>query len=295
MPHPARQATPRQPDGPTPSADVAEVNGTRLAYEIRGAGHPLVLLHAGIADAGMWDDQIDAFAERFLVVRYDARGFGRSGPADGAYAPHADLAALLAALGIGRAHLLGLSMGGGVALDAALAYPRLATALVLAATRPGGLAPSKALRDAWTAVDARVAAGDVAGAVELELRMWVDGPRRAPSQIDPTVRERVRRMNAPLFAVPEEGTPLPLDPLAVERLGEIAVPTLVLVGELDQPDVLAGAEALSSGIPAAQRAVIQETAHVPNMERPTEFNRRVLDFLAGVDAPLARPVAESGV
>lgn len=268
---------------PRHETGVAAVDGTRLAYEVRGAGHPLVLLHAGIADARMWDDHIDAFAERFLVVRYDARGFGRSGPAVGNFSSHDDLAALLAALGIARAHLLGLSMGGAVALDTALEHPNLVSALVLAATRPSGLAPSKRLRDDWTAVDARVAAGDIDGAVELELRMWVDGPGRAPDDVDPAVRERVRDMNAALFVQPDAADPIPLDPPAVGRLHEIAVPTLVLVGDRDQPDVLAGAAALAAGIPGAARATIRGTAHVPNLERPAAFNRLVLDFLAALD------------
>ena len=149
----------------------AAVNGTRLYREVTGAGHPLVLLHAGIADARMWDDQVAAFAERYTVIRYDARGFGRSDPAVGRFSPRADLAGLLVELGVERAHLVGLSMGGAVALDTALEHPELASALVLAATRPSGLAPSKGLRDGWTAVDEAFAAGDVAWAVELELRM----------------------------------------------------------------------------------------------------------------------------
>ena len=274
-------------DGAAPAeaeTGFADVNGTRLAYETRGNGHPLVLLHAGIGDARMWDDQMDAFAARYRVVRYDARGFGRSGAATGSYSPRADLAGLLAALGIGRAHLVGLSMGGALALDAALEYPELASALVLAATRPSGLAPSKELRDGWTAVDAAFAAGDVARAVELELRMWVDGPGRTPDRVDPAVRERVREMDAALFALPDEGEPEALDPPAVERLGEVRVPTLAIVGEADQPDVLAGAETLAREVPGGRLATIRDAAHVPNMERPAAFNRLVLEFLAGVDA-----------
>ncbi|MDP9364254.1 MAG: alpha/beta hydrolase, partial [Chloroflexota bacterium] len=145
------------------------------------------------------------------------------------------------------------------------------------------LAPSQALRDAWTAVDERIEAGDIAGAVELELRMWVDGPGRTPEEVDRSVRERVREMDAALFAQPDEGEPQPLDPPAAARLHEVAVPTLVLVGHRDQPDVLAGAETLAAGIPGARRAVIPNTAHLPNLERPAEFNRLVLEFLAGLD------------
>ena len=280
----AKRTTTDHIDLGEPDAGFAEVNGARLYYEAVGAGHPLVLLHAGIADGRMWDDQVAAFAERYRVVRYDARGFGRSGAASGSFSPRADLAALFAALGIERARLVGLSMGGALAIDVALEYPELVSALVLAAARPGGLAPSKALRDGWAAVDNAFAAGDVAGAVELELRMWVDGPGRTPAQVDPSVRERVREMDAALLALPDEGEPEPLDPPAVERLDEIAVPTLVIVGDADQPDVLAGTDVLVEGIPGARKAVIPNTAHVPNMERPAEFNRLVLDFLAGVDA-----------
>ena len=279
----AKRTTTDHIDLGEPDAGFAEVNGARLYYEAVGAGHPLVLLHAGIADGRMWDDQVAAFAERYRVVRYDARGFGRSGAASGSFSPRADLAALLAALGIERAHLVGLSMGGALAIDVAQEYPELVSALVLAAARPGGLAPSKALRDGWAAVENAFAAGDVAGAVELELRMWVDGPGRTPAQVDPAVRERVREMDAALLALPDEGEPEPLDPPAVERLDEIAVPTLVIVGDADQPDVLAGTDVLVEGIPGARKAVIPNTAHVPNMERPAEFNRLVLDFLAVVD------------
>lgn len=269
----------------TPPTGIAEVNGTRLWYEVTGplgAAPPIVLLHAGIADARMWDDQVAPFAERFPVIRYDARGFGRSDPAVGSFSPRADLAALLAALEIERAHLVGISMGGTLAVDLALEEPHLVASLVAAGARPSGLAPSPALRDAWNAVDAVAETGDVAGAVELELRMWVDGPNRTPDRVASVVRERVREMDAALFALPDEGEPLPLDPPALDRLGAIRVPTLVLVGAEDQPDVLAGADRLASGIPGAQKAVIPDTAHVPNMERPAAFNRLVLDFLTGL-------------
>ena len=264
------------------NAGFVDVDGGRLYREVVGRGHPLVLLHAGIADCRMWDEQVAAFAARYRVVRFDARGFGRSDPARGRFSPRADLAGLLASLGIGRAHLVGLSMGGALAVDAALEFPELVSALVLAASRPSGLAPSKALRDGWDAVDALIEAGDLAGANECELRMWVDGPDRSPDRVDPAVRERVRTMNGPLLAQPDEGEPEPLEPPAVERLGAIAVPTLVIVGDADQPDVRDGADLLARAIPGARKATIPNAAHMVNMERPAEFNRLVLEFLAEV-------------
>ena len=112
--------------------------------------------------------------------------------------------------------------------------------------------------------------------------MWVDGPARAPEDVDPAVRERVRVMDTDLFArvaEQEEASEGDLDPPASARLSEIRVPTLVIVGEEDQPDALASADALASGIAGARKAAIPDAAHLPSMERPAEFNRIVLDFI----------------
>lgn len=262
--------------------DHADVRGARLAFQASGAGHPVVLIHAGIADARMWDDQIAAFGARLRVVRYDARGFGRSDAPAGAFAHHEDLIGLMDALGIDRAHLVGVSMGSSTALDAAIAYPDRVSALVLVSARAGG-EPSAALREGWAKVDELLEAGDTAAANELELRMWVDGPRRTPDQVDPTVRERVREMNGALLTMDGEGMDeQKLDPPAAGRLGEIRVPTLVVVGDEDVPDVVQSAGPLVQEIPGAKRATIAGAAHLPNMEKPQEFNRLVLGFLAAI-------------
>ena len=114
--------------------------------------------------------------------------------------------------------------------------------------------------------------------------MWVDGPNRGPGAVEPAVREKVREMNAALFARDDtEGEEIPLEPPAESRLGEIRVPTLIVVGDQDVPDVLAAASLLAASIPCASKAVIPDAAHVPNMERPKAFNRLVLDFLAELD------------
>lgn len=258
----------------------AEIDGARLYYELAGAGHPLVLMHAGIADSRMWDDQWDTFAQRYTVLRYDLRGMGRSPMPAGPFAHHEDLRGLLSYLGLGSAYLVGASMGGMTAIDFTLTYPHMVDALVAVDARISGNAPPESLIQAWEEVDQVVERGDVAGAVELELRMWVDGPRRQPAQIDPTVRERVREMNANNFAVySEAGIQQPLEPPALGRLGEIGVPTLVIAGAEDQPHVLASADLLEAGIPGARKVVLPDTAHVPSMERPEEFNCLLLDFL----------------
>lgn len=260
------------------------VGDTRLWYETEGDGPAVVFLHEGIADRRMWEPQVGAFvAEGYRAVRYDLRGYGESQLAPGPFSNVGDLVALLGHLGIEQPTLVGASYGGRVALEFAVEHPGRVRALILVGA---------ALRDTdWSDDVARfgaeedvlLEAGDVDAAVELNLRMWVDGPSRGPDEIDPQVRELVREMQRRAFDVqlasPDAGPDAPLDPPASARLAEIRAPTLIVVGELDQPDILRVAEQLSGGIPRTRIEVIAGTAHVPSMEMPAEFNRLVLEFL----------------
>ena len=160
----------------------------------------------------MWDAQIPAFAEHFTVMRYDARGFGETRKPAAPFSAHGDALGLLDHLGIERAHFVGVSMGSQTAIEAAVAAPERVSSLVAVAARTG-TPVSPELRANWDRVDEIFESGDVAGAVEYELRMWVDGPDRDPDAVDPVMRERVREMNAALFTRDdEEGDPIPLDP-----------------------------------------------------------------------------------
>ncbi len=258
----------------------ADVHGARLYYEMRGAGHPLVLVHAGIADSRMWDDQFAVFAEHYRVIRYDIRGFGKSVMPPGSSSTSRDLHGLLQALGVTRTHVVGLSIGGGIAIDFTLQHPEMVSALVLVASGLGGKQPSEEMQRADAAVDAALERGGIDAAVEAENRLWVDGPKRTPEQVDPTVRARVSEMNGALYRLPEVDAPRErLDPPAVGRLGEIHVPTLVIVGDGDVPDVIETADMLAQGIAGARKVVFPDVAHMVTMERPIEFNRIVLDFL----------------
>lgn len=264
------------------TSGFAEVDGARIAYDIAGSGPPLILLHAGLGDRQMWDAQIPAFAEHFTVIRYDARGFGETRKPPQSYSAHGDVLALLDALGIKRAHLVGVSMGSQTAIDVAVAAPERVSALIAVAARTG-TPVSPELRADWDRVDEIFESGDVAGAVEYELRMWIDGPDRGPDAVDPAMRERVREMNAALFARDdEEGDEIPLDLPAAERLGDITVPTLIVYGDRDIADVRQAGPHLAAAIPGASLAVIPDAAHLPQMERPELFNQVVLGFLLGV-------------
>src|SRR5215213_6500440 len=261
---------------------IATVNGAEIVYDVAGSGPAVLLLHAGIGDRRMWDVQVPAFAEHFTVIRFDARGFGESRKPDASFSPYADAIALLDHLDISLAHFVGVSMGSQTAIEATVAAPERVSALVAVAARTG-TEVSPALRAGWDRVNELYEAGDIAGAVEYELTMWVDGPDRGPDEVDSEMRERVREMNAALFVRDDEaGEEIPLDPPAAERLAEISAQTLILYGDKDVIDVRQAARPLAAAIPGARPAVIPDAAHLPQMEQPELFNEIVLGFLLGL-------------
>jgi 3-oxoadipate enol-lactonase len=250
-----------------------------LYYEIAGEGQPLVLIHGGLVNSGLWDDQFEVFAEHYRTLRFDVRGFGKSKSPTSYYSHHGDLRDLLEYLSIERAYVLGLSMGGGIAIDFTLAYPHHVAALLPVAASLGGYhaTANAALRAEMMAA---YESGDKARAVELSLQAWTDGPYRTPDQVDPAVRERVREMTIHTFDLPDVDQWLRrLEPPAIDRLAEIHVPTLFVVGDQDVEDILKIGDLIIAQVRGAQRAVIPNTAHHLNLEQPAEFNRIVLEFL----------------
>jgi 3-oxoadipate enol-lactonase len=262
-----------------------EVPGGRLWAEAAGDGPGVVLVHAGIADARMWDPQWAALAARHRVVRYDCRGFGRSESGDVAFSNRTDLVAVMDAAGLERATLVGCSRAGAIVVDTALEFPGRVAGLVSVC---GGLAglemedtpEERALYERGEALEA---AKDWAGAADLDVALWVDGVGQPAGRAPAAVRELVRRMSFETYAQEKpEGRPLRLHPPARSRLGEIRVPTLVIIGELDTLSTRLTAEVLSTGIRNAERVPVPGVAHMPNLERPEWFTRTLLEFLAGV-------------
>ena len=274
--------------GASMAAGYLDVEGARLYYEEAGSGPPLVLLHAGIADCRMWDDQFEEFAKRYRVIRYDLRGWGRTEQTEAPFAHQRDLRDLLSTLGVSKAHLLGASFGGRVAIDFALEYPDMVDGLVLVAPGIAGYAMSPHLDEFEVEIEAAVEAGDLDRAAEIDVRAWFDGPGRGPEQTDPVVRARAHAQARGIYERIASGSPMGREeraqPPALERLARLFAPTLVLVGTEDQPDMLAIAELLTQRVGEVTRAVLPGVAHLPNMEQPAEFNRQVLDFLGRLDA-----------
>lgn len=267
----------------------ADVNGTRLYYEVAGTGHPLLLIHGGLVDRRLWDDQFNVFAQHYQVIRFDVRSFGDSAPITAETPPYSleeDLYSLLKFLGIEKTYVLGLSMGGAIAINFTLMYPEMVDALIPVAMGLSGFEPAEEDKASEADVYEAIRSGDVARAVELTLRFWTDGPMRTPEQVNPAVREKVRAMTTRNFERPEDENatqPQALEPPAISRLSEIHVPTLIIFGDQDVRDILKIADILEKEIPGAKKVVIPGTAHHLNMEKPEEFNRIVLDFLGSLN------------
>jgi pimeloyl-ACP methyl ester carboxylesterase len=255
---------------------VAELNGARIAYELTGSGPAVALVHAGIADRRMWRETVPALAGDFTVLTYDQRGFGDSTLPSGPVTYTDDLRALLDHVGIERAAVVGVSMGGRSALELALLHPECVTHLVLVGAGLPDWDWSEQMKRVNEEEDAAFEAGDFDRMVALNVDFWVGSASTAVRTLVAEMQRRVLEIAVP---DPEPSSPPPLDPPASQRLGEIAMPTLVAVGEEDVPDMKEIADALAAGIPGATKVVIPGATHLPPLEQPEEFNRILLDFL----------------
>ena len=256
------------------------LNGARIHYERSGSGYPVLFIHAGIADSRMWEPQATAFAERFDMTRPDLRGFGDTELPPVPYSGVADLIALLDHLEVDRAHIVGCSMGGTLAIDLALEDPKRVSRLVLIAAGISGSNLGAADAALFADVEAADKADDMDAVNRAEVRLWVDGPSRPEGSAPAAVRALVLDMNGrALNSDWSAAQSRPIDPPAITRLGHIAAPTLVIIGDHDLPHASANADVMMSKIPGARQVVIKDAAHLPSLERPEEFNRVLLDFL----------------
>lgn len=261
-----------------------ETGGARLHVEQAGAGEAVTMLHGFLVDSGQWDREFAALAAERNVLRYDARGFGRSSIEAGSYAHHEDLAAVLDACGVGRTALLACSGGAATALDFALAYPdRVGAMVFVGAGYWGQFAESTPAARAFLQA---LGSYDVPGMIDSSLRAFTDGPRRQPAEVDAEARRHTQAMTTQLFrresnywrrAALDQRMP---QPPALERLHEVAAPTLLMVGSEDQPEVRALSERLAAGIPGARLLVVQGAGHHANMEAPDAVLAEVRRWLA---------------
>jgi pimeloyl-ACP methyl ester carboxylesterase len=262
-------------------AEMIAVDEGQLYVERAGAGEALVFLHAGIADCRMWDEQFAFFAADYHVLRYDLRGFGRSSVPVSPFTHSADLLHLLDHLGIARVHVIACSNGGRVALEFALRYPDRLHSLILSAPAVRGYEFSEQVAQYAASNDAALEAGDHELATELDMKMWVEGPKRRPERLDPQFRARAREMALAVYQLPlyDPALEQPLHPPMINRLWQITCPTLVLAGEYDAPDFLNIAGMVAFAVEKGEKALIPDAGHLLPMERPQVFNQHVQAFL----------------
>lgn len=267
----------------TTSGKVGVGDG-QLYYEMAGDGRPVVLAHAGFVDSRMWDSQWQVLAKQYRVIRFDLRGFGKSDVVTGPISRRADLLNLLEGLDIRQAAFIGCSLSGALILDFALEHPKTVSALVVVSAVPSGFdfrgGPPPELLEMMGAVQK----GDLALASELQNRIWVDGPFRQRAEVDPEIRRLAAEMNLialknGTFGKADAQPTDTLNPPAAVQLESISQPTLIIAGGLDNPEILRAAEFMAGSIPNATKLIIPGCAHLPNMEKPLEFNQAVLNFL----------------
>ena len=259
---------------------TAEVNGARLWYDEAGEGEAVLLLHGGLGDSGLWEPVVPLLAERFRTLRADLRFFGRStGPAV-PWSWQDDVVAVLDALRIERAALVGLSLGGRIALDVALAHPERLWAVVGVAPGLAGHDGAPYTEEQGERYDAAEAEGDLDAAMEVDFEVW------APLGADDRMRE-LWRATPDANPLPEGVEPLPPAGAATkERLEELAVPTLIVTAAHDPAGFREIGPLVASAAPEA-RHVELDSDHYLTLREPELVARTLLDFLAEV-SPNAR-------
>jgi len=257
------------------SGSFVEVEGSKLYFEECGTGaEVVVLIHDGIAHSAVWDDVWPEFCKKFHTIRYDRRGYGRTPAATSWYTEVEDLAALLRQRGVSRAVLVGSSHGGELSIDFALRYPKVVEQLVLVGAVVSGMPYSDHFLNRGMANSQPFEKNDVAsGLANWAKDKYLLAPGHEAAQ---------KRLLALLTANPQDMThndyARPTMP-ALARLHEIRVPTLILVGDADIPDVHAHAGAIEARISGSKRVVISEAGHLMYLEKPAEFSREVIGFI----------------
>lgn len=260
------------------------IDKAKLYYEVAGIGTPLVMVHAGVADSRQWDNEFAYFSHRNQVIRYDMRGYGKSEPVDGEFSHMSDLVSLLDALGVhGPIIIMGCSMGGGLAMDFALTYPARVKALIMVDSGPSGLELDVPTPSKFADADKAYESGDLDLLAEIETQIWFDGMGRTPEQVNLTMRNLLYEMNrlALSHEVKGLGKRLPnTETPAFDRLESLNIPVLIIVGSHDTPYILAAADYIKEKVKLANNIIIEDAAHLPNMDQPQEFQRAIEKFLS---------------
>jgi pimeloyl-ACP methyl ester carboxylesterase len=267
---------------PPPDTGRVTIDGGSLFYEAAGSGAPVILIHGGNLDRRMWDPQFELLRTKYRVVRYDARGYGQSSAVEEPFSAHDDLAALMHGLHITRASIVGLSLGGRIAIDVALKYPAMVDRLVLAAPGISGGTWAPNSDTAWRASAMEAVKRKDSVGVALA---WL-GSDYIRSALHPPERAAWLRQisieNSAMWGglIRHGDLEKAADPRAADRLETLLAPVLLLVGGSDTPYIHEVAAAITARVPHVKRVDIPSVGHMLNLEAPERFNRELLAFLA---------------
>jgi len=269
------------------STGYAPVYRGSLYYEVAGTGMPVLLIHAGVADYSMWDDQMKSLSQHYRVIRYDTRGYGRSKTETTQFSNRQDILDLFKHLAVEKAAVVGISRGGQIAIDFTIEHPEYVSALVAVAPGVSGYEPHpddnpQAQRELelFNKMDELWEKKKWNELTDLQVHVWGDGPFQPVGRAPSSLREYMHKViRASFDRLDGEATPITLQPPAINRLDEIQQPTLIMVGEYDSSNELAVADELECRIPHNRKVGIPGVAHMIPMEKPDAFNKLVLEFL----------------
>jgi pimeloyl-ACP methyl ester carboxylesterase len=261
-----------------------------LVADVHGAGTPVVFLHAGVCDRRMWRSQFEGVSPGFKAIAYDRRGFGETRYENEAFSEVDDLMAVIGSAAKGQpAILVGCSQGGRIALDATLRYPSGVRAVILIAPSISG-APAPIYSPDIERLMRRLAEADARGDYDqinaIKAHLWLDGPLAREGRVEGQARDLFLDMNAIALRAPPTGPNRDNAP-AFQRLGEIAVPSLVIQGNLDFPHIRERSRYMATAMPNCSYQEITGTAHLPNLEQPEYITHLLTTFIDRCDrAPM---------
>lgn len=268
-----------------PEATFAQINGANLYYEQAGHGKPFVMIHAGVADSRMWNHEFAYFAEHYQVLRFDMRGYGKSKPVEGDFNIQNDFEALLHERQLTQPMILmGCSIGAGLAIEYTLTHPQTVDSLILVGGSPRGFeAKAEDPTNLFEQAQAAFHANDLDRVTKLSMQIWFDGSGRLKSSADEATRQLAQAMMR--LALENEAKQIgrhvrrAFDPSPVDRLSDLNLPTLAIVGENDLPSLLESTTYMEQHIPQAVKVVMPDAAHLPNLEHPELFRNTINQFL----------------
>jgi pimeloyl-ACP methyl ester carboxylesterase len=265
----------QQPDNNSITIDSGYVNTDdgKLYYEIAGKGENIVLLHDGMVNCFIWDEQFQVLAKNYRVVRYDRRGYGKSTDPREKYSHIDDLNQVFNQLKIEKAIVFGMSSGGGLAINFALTYPEKVKGLVLVGAVVSGFGYTSHM----TFRGGHFNPAEMSDPEKLIKYFIMDDPYEIYSG-NVKAKEKVMKL-LPYMGRDNRIPTIPPEKVAVRFLSEIKVPTLILVGEFDIPDVHAHAGVINAGIQNSKREIIPKSGHLIPIEQPELFNEAVISFL----------------